>query len=137
MKILIFSCIFFSFSTFAGLSINSAWVKNAPPVVPVRAAYLTLNNDSDNAIIINKITSPQFQMIEAHETFLNNGVYSMKPISELSIGARSSVTLEPKGKHLMLMMPSKPINELTHIQLEFHSSDGQIIRVNAPIKNSL
>ena len=137
MKALIFSCYFLSFSALADLTINNAWIKNAPPVVPVRAAYLSLNNDSDSIIIIKKITSPQFKMIEAHETFLNNGVYSMKPISVLSIAAHSSVTLEPKGKHLMLMMPTKPLNALTHIQLEFHSSNDQIIRINAPIKNSL
>lgn len=137
MKILILSLLFLSFSSLAELKISHAWVKNAPPVVSVRAAYLTLNNDSNSAINIVKITSPQFNMIEAHETVLKHGVYSMKPLFNLSIKAYSSVTLKPKGKHLMLMMPTQALNQLTHIQLNFHTNDNQIIRVNAAIKDSL
>ena len=124
-----------SFSTLADLTINEAWVKNAPPVVPVRAAYLTLSNDADTSITIRKILSPQFDRVEAHETVIKNGVYSMKPLNDLMIKPHSTVTLKPKGKHLMLMMPTQSLNDLTHIQLEFQTNDDQIIRINAPIKN--
>jgi len=135
MKTLVFSFILLSFSSFADLTINDAWVKNAPPVVPVRAAYLTLSNDTDTPITIRKITSPQFKSIEAHETVINKGVYSMKPLNNLIITPHNSVTLKPKGKHLMLMMPTQSLNTLTHIQLNFETSDHQIIHINAPIKN--
>ena len=137
MKILFLILFFTSLNVSADLSFNNAWVKNAPPIAPVRAAYVSLTNDSDKLLTITKITSPQFQSIEAHETFLNNGVYSMKPIHQLTIPAKSRIDLKPKGKHLMLMMPTQSLQSLTSIQLELHTDNNQIIQINAPIKDSL
>lgn len=126
---------FCSFSAFADLKIENAWVKNAPPVVPVRAAYLTLVNDSEDKIVITKVTSPQFKTVEPHATILKNGVYSMHALHNLTIAPKSSLLLEPAGKHLMLMMPKQSLSGLTSIQLEFHTAKNTIITINAPIKN--
>ncbi len=137
MKILFLSLLLLPFSLWAEISINNIWIKNAPPVVPVRAAYLTLVNDSDKSEAIEKITSPQFKSVEPHETTLSNGVYSMSPLNKLTIKGNSRLVLKPNGKHLMLMMPTVPLSPLKHIQINFHLANGSIIRMNAPIKNSL
>ncbi len=128
---------FISTAVLAEFKIENAWVKNAPLVVPVRAAYLTLVNKSNEKVIIKKITSPQFKSIEAHATVYRNSVYSMHPLHNLYIAPNSTLELKPRGKHLMLMMPTKPLIGLNHIQLNFHTQQGKVILVNAPIKDSL
>lgn len=135
MKIILLCLTLFSFSANADLKIENAWVKNAPPVVPVRAAYFTLVNDSNNKVVIDKITSAQFKIVEPHATVYKNGVYSMHPLHNLYIAPNSSLKLEPNGKHLMLMMPKQALKGLTKVDIQLHTKKGDIISINAPIKN--
>jgi len=137
MKTLIFTLLLIPITVWADLNIDNVWVKNAPPVVPVRAAYLTLINNSNQTEIIESITSPQFKSVEPHETTLSNGVYSMSPLENLTIKGNSRLVLKPNGKHLMLMMPTSSLMSLKHIQINFHLANGKVIHINAPIKNSL
>ena len=88
---------FFSSSLFAEILVENAWVKNAPPVAPVRAAYFTLINTSNEDVIIQKIASPQFNQVEAHETIYNNSTYSMRPIETLTIAPNSSFNSNQKA----------------------------------------
>jgi copper(I)-binding protein len=76
------------------------------PPMPGRtmsAGYLVLTNNTDEAIIIDGVRSPQFGAVEIHETTLEDGISRMRQIEELVVPARGSVTLERGGKHLMLM----------------------------------
>jgi copper(I)-binding protein len=76
------------------------------PPMPGRqmsAGYLVLTNNTDEAIIIDGVRSPQFGAVEVHETTLEDGISRMRRIEELVVPAHGSVTLERGGKHLMLM----------------------------------
>ena len=67
------------------------------------AGYLVLTNNTDAPIRIDGATSPQFGMVEMHETTVEDGISRMREIEELVVPANGSVTFERGGKHLMLM----------------------------------
>lgn len=67
------------------------------------AGYLVLTNNTDEPIRIDGVTSPQFGMVEMHETTIEDGISRMREIEELVVPANDSVTFERGGKHLMLM----------------------------------
>ena len=89
------------------------------PPMPGRmmsAGYLVLTNNTDEAIVIDGVTSPQFGAVEIHHTILENGISRMRRIEELVVPARGSVTLERGGKHLMLMR-AQGASETVQLQL--------------------
>ena len=93
------------------------------PPMPGRmmsAGYLVLTNNTDEAIVIDGVTSPQFGVVEIHRTILENGISRMRQIEELVVPARGSVILERGGKHLMLMR-AQGASETVTLQL---LSDG-------------
>lgn len=93
------------------------------PPMPGRmmsAGYLVLTNNTDEAIVIDGVTSPQFGAVEIHQTILENGISRMRQIEELVVPARGSVALERGGKHLMLMQ-AQGVNETVTLLL---LSDG-------------
>lgn len=94
------------------------------------AGYFSLRNNTNVAIRISKITSPEFETVEIHESTLENGIAKMRRIEELSIPANSSVTLENGGKHLMLMRPTAAIET---VALSFYSDGAVILSVTAPV----
>jgi copper(I)-binding protein len=99
------------------------------PPMPGRqmsAGYLVLTNNTDEAIVIDEVTSPHFGSVELHETTIENGMSRMRRIEELVIPANGSVTLERGGKHLMLMRSTGP-NEI--ITLQFLSNGEPVLTI--------
>jgi copper(I)-binding protein len=102
------------------------------PGKKMSAGYFALTNNTDSVITISSVVSPEFESVEVHESLLENGVAKMRRIPELSIPAKSTVTLERGGKHLMLMRPTGTTNQIT---LNFMSEDTILLGVQAPISS--
>ena len=47
---------------------NDGWIKQLPPVIPMRAGYLQISNPTDQAHTITALHSDAFEKIEMHET---------------------------------------------------------------------
>ena len=76
------------------------------PGMKMTAAYMTLTNNSATDIRITRVTSPQFEAVELHETVVEDDVSRMREVPQLTVPASGNVTLEPGGMHLMLMRPT-------------------------------
>lgn len=94
------------------------------------AGYLTLRNNTNNVIRISEVDSPQFGFVEIHETQLEDGVAKMILVQELLIPAKSSISLQPGGKHLMLM---RPIGTPKTVSLGFYDDEVLLLSVQAPM----
>lgn len=94
------------------------------------AGYISLTNNTSDAINITHVMSPEFDAVEMHESLVEDGVAKMRPIEELVIPANSSVSLQRGGKHLMLM---RPTGALDTVSLSFYSGDTLLLNVNAPV----
>ena len=94
------------------------------------AGYMSFTNNTDAAISITHVVSPNFEAVELHESLLEDGVAKMRRIEKLTIPANSSVSLERGGKHLMLM---RPTGALETVSLGFYSGDTLLLDVNVPI----
>ncbi len=102
----------------------------AMPGKTMSAGYLTLINNTDVAITISNVASPEFESVEIHESILEDGVAKMRRIAELLIPADAKLTLERGGKHLMLMRPTGAAKQVT---LNFYSGDTILLGVQAPL----
>lgn len=119
--------LFFSAISLAGalagaeaLTARDGWIRPAPPVAPVRAGYVTIENGSDAEVVFDKAESPQFGAVEIHTMFDDGGVMRMRRLTELRVPAKGKVELKPGGMHLMLFRPKAPLAE--HAQVEVRLS---------------
>jgi len=122
-------------NSYADISIKNAWFKKAPPVAPIRAAYMTIVNLSDTETKITKLTSPQFKKVEIHQTSLNDGVYSMSQLDNVRIEAKANISLKPRGTHLMLMQPTQSLFGLNEIQISVYSDNNSVVTLTIPAKD--
>jgi copper(I)-binding protein len=100
------------------------------PGKTMSAGYLTLTNNTDVAIAISSIASPQFESVQFHESLVEDGVAKMRQIPELLIPADATLSLERGGKHLMLMRPTGAAQQIT---LNFYSGDTILLGIHAPL----
>ena len=96
----------------------------------VTAGYLTLSNNTTQAITITRVTSSEFASVEMHESVIEDGIARMIPLGDLTVHAGESVTFEPGGKHLMLMQPTGDDDGLT---LEFYAGDAVVLTVDVAL----
>ncbi len=102
----------------------------ALPGQAVSAGYISLTNNTDVAISISRVVSPDFAAIEIHATLLEDGIAKMRRIDELSIPAHSTVALQSGGKHLMLMQPRGTTGQAS---LAFFDGDTLLLSVTVPL----
>ena len=93
-----------------------------------------MSNTTGQPIVVERITSPQFETVEVHETRIESGVARMRELSQLVIPPRSSVVLDEGGTHLMLMNPlGAGLDERT-VVLHLHYDNAGIVMVSADMR---
>lgn len=91
-----------------GLEVDGAWVREAAPGADVMGAYFKLVNGGDSSVVVNGVSSSQFDRAEMHETVVNDdGQASMQPIEQVVIPADAHVEFKSGGRHVMLFSPSQ------------------------------
>lgn len=95
--------------------------------MPMAAGYLEISNRSGSSIRITRVTSPDYEAVEMHETIVEGGVARMREIPSLDIADGETVVFERGGKHLMLM---KPVGAPGTITLNFYADDVLLLSVN-------
>lgn len=91
------------------------------------AGFLVLSNNTNDAIHITGVSSPQFGAVEIHETTVEDGISRMRELDELVVPAGGSVTLERGGKHLMLMRAQDLQDSVT---LQLMSGDSPVLTIS-------
>lgn len=94
------------------------------------AGYLTLANPGGSAVTVTRVTSPQYERVELHETVVENDVATMRPLDSVSVPPGGTVSFQPGGRHLMLMQRRGDGAVTT---LEFWSGDVLLLRVDSAV----
>ena len=110
------------------LTISKVVVLEALPGTKMSVGYLTLDNNSDQPISIDRVTSPQFASVEMHETVIEDDVARMASLTSLVIEPRTSVLFETGGKHLMMSGPLNQVAAGLPVTIEIHyDANGLLI----------
>ena len=104
------------------------------PGTKMSAAYLSLANNTDQAIRISHVASLQYASVQLHESTIEDGVARMRAIEVLEIPAGKTVALRRGGKHLMLMRPTGPAST---VSLQFFAGDDLVLTVDASFASKL
>ncbi|MCH7822176.1 MAG: copper chaperone PCu(A)C [Proteobacteria bacterium] len=130
--ITVLACLLASCSaSHAPLVASDVLVSRPVPGTQISAAYLSLTNTSRQKITITKITSPNFESAELHESVLDDGIARMVALGELTIMPQQTVLLEPGGLHLMLM---RPVGAIETVTLNFYAGEALLLSVDTVVK---
>lgn len=119
------------------ITIQDAWIREAPPNATAMAGYLTINNITPRDRILTFAKSKYFNSIEFHRTVIKDGVAKMRHHDELLIPAGESLEFKPGDFHLMLIGPKTAFksNDEVTITLCFENADViEEIDISMPVK---
>ena len=117
---LLMSVLVFSPQTWAAdLSVTNAWVRATPPGQLMTAAYATLQNTSNQTLVITGVTSDVTEYTSVHETLIDRDRATMRPAQQMTLNAGEHTDLAPGGTHIMLMKLSEPLTDGQSIDICF------------------
>ena len=120
----------------AGLTVENAWISEAPPVSKVMVAYMTISNKSNEAIDIIKAESDLYSSIEFHETIHEDGMARMVRWDKIIIPANDSIQLKRGGKHFMLFNPTKHLKAGDTVKMKLTTSDKKTKIISVPVEKA-
>ncbi len=116
------------------ITISDGYIKASIPGSDITAAYMTINNNSDKAITLQKVTSSISDQIEIHQHSMADGMMQMRQVDNISIEANNNVVLQPSGLHLMIFSLKQQITEKDMISLTLYFSNDTKINIQLPVK---
>lgn len=111
------------------------YAKATPPNAKNSAAFMKIENKSNNDIELLAASSNISKVTELHTHIEENGMKKMIQIPSIKIPANSSVELKPGGLHIMFLGIQNQINENSNVDLNLTFSDGKTYELTKiPVK---
>ena len=131
MKSIIFLTLLFSWPLKAQV-ITEAWLKQPMPGLKMSAAYMTIDNNTDQDLVLEKVTGPDAKFYEIHTHSKENGIMKMRKIETLTITSGKKHILKPMADHIMLLeMHETPFTKKSsHITLQFRGNKKLKVELN-------
>lgn len=118
------------------LEVHQAWVR--PTAQGENAAvYLTIHNHSTNDDELTGVTTTVADMVEIHESKMENDVMQMSMVTSLPIAADEEIIFTPGGYHIMLVSIKQELVLGEHMGLILHFKNHEDIVVEVHIEDSM
>lgn len=117
------------------LAVTDPWCK-AAAASEMTAVFATVRNPGKEEVVITGASTPAAHMTQLHETVTTTGGgMQMRELQGgLHIPAGGSVTLEPGGRHVMLMGLTRALRPGDQVTLTLHTQGHGDVTVTAPVK---
>ncbi|MDR2871253.1 MAG: copper chaperone PCu(A)C [Xanthomonadaceae bacterium] len=106
---------------------EKGWIRLPPAPMAMLGGFGHIRNKCDQPMAIVSVSSPLFSDVSLHETRLVDGVSQMREVERLPVSPGRSVQLQPGGLHLMLMEPTKVLEENEVVPISLTLEDGRTI----------
>jgi hypothetical protein len=118
------------------ISVEDAWVREAPPGVQILAGYMTIHNHASEADALIGVSSDCCKKIEMHESVMQGGAMTMQQHEQVALPAASRTICAAGGLHLMLFNPVKPLRAGEQVVMQLKFARHAPIMVTAGVKRA-
>lgn len=93
----------------SGIEVSNAWTPAAEQTRIDAPVYMTVANRTDAPDSLVRVRCPVANFAEKHVTDRGEGGYAMREVKAIAIPAGTTVTLAPRGPHLMLLQTKQAL----------------------------
>ena len=124
-------------SASGAITIEDPWVRATTGTEDptMTAAFMTIDNETDEDVVLVKASSPDAGMVQLHEMAEADGTMVMQEVDGgITVKAHGGQLLQPGGYHVMLMDLTGELAPGDEVELTLEFSDGSSQEVTAPVK---
>ncbi|MCI0454942.1 MAG: copper chaperone PCu(A)C [Candidatus Dadabacteria bacterium] len=117
------------------IEIKEPWVREVPPVSPVTAVYMVIENEGNEDDRLIDVSTEAASQAEIHDTLIDEkGIAKMQRFESMDIPSGKGVELKPGGSHVMLIGLKKALKAGDKIELNLKFEKSGIIKIQAQVK---
>ena len=116
------------------LTVDDAWVREAPPGAMALAGYMKLHNHADKVRVLVGAESPAFESVMLHKTVMEGAMAKMVHQHMITIPANGMVSFEPNSYHLMMMKPKQPLKAGDTVSVTLQFKNGETQQVSQEVR---
>ncbi len=120
-----------------GIAVGDPWVRATEGTedTSMTAAFMTLDNPSDQDVTLEGAESSVAGMVQLHEMTTVDGAMVMQEVPDgIPITAGRGKVLQPGGLHVMLMGLTESLAPGDEVDLTLRFSDGSTEELTVPVK---
>lgn len=106
------------------IEVEDPFVRMVPPGAPATAAFMVIQNTSDQDHALVSAKAQVNQVTELHTHIHDKGVMRMREVPQIELPANQTTELAPGGLHIMLIDLKAPIEKGQLIPIELTFEDG-------------
>lgn len=115
-------------------AVTEAWARATPAGATTGAVYLTLTSPVDDRLIEVGVTVGVAASAQMHDTVIDAaGVASMTEVPSVELPARTAVSFEPLGRHIMLTDLARPLEVGTTFELRLVFERAGALHLTIPV----
>lgn len=101
--------------------VSHPWFRYLLPQIPA-GGFMTLQNPSDQPVVLDGVRSPACGMAMLHESVSNGGAETMVMMDSITVPAKGGFAFSPGGYHVMCMEPRMTVGEKVPVTLLFRNA---------------
>lgn len=116
--------------------VSDAWARETAPDAKAGGAFMTITNGTATDDILVSATAKFAGKVEMHESKMDNGVMTMRPLTDgIPLKAGAVTRLAPGGLHVMFMELKGPLRagKEVEVTLNFKTAGAQTVKL--PVKS--
>lgn len=127
-------CLLSACSKQAEFEVVNLVVRETPPGSDTGVAYLSIQNNMKENLVLNYVHSPRTDVIEVHRHLYEDGLMKMREVKHLSIDPSQRLDFTPGGYHLMLFGIDERFIEGQEFDLTFEFENQPPLIVTATVR---
>lgn len=120
-----FIALFVSSLSYADLVFHHPVVQPTVPGIKVSSVYVTVENTSNDAVVLTSYQSPAAKHVELHESTVKNSRMVMRKMDRFVIKSNDTVALKPGSYHLMLIGLHKRLKAGDLVEITLTDTKGK------------
>ena len=115
------------------INISNAWSRALPATAKNTAVFLTVNNNTKDAITLTGGHTDVAETLELHQHTHNNGVMQMRQLQTIDIAAGEKQQFSPGDYHIMLLGLKQPLLDGDNFELTLTTQRGINIKASVAV----
>ena len=116
------------------IAIEDAWARPTKAGM-MSAAYFTMHNVGSVADSLVQVSSNASEDLQIHLSYMNDGIMVMEEQPFVAIQASEQIPFQPAGYHIMIIQPTKDMEDGDKISLSLYFKSGMIIEETIQVGN--
>lgn len=119
----------------ADLVFHHPVIQPTVPGIKVSSVYVTIENTSNDAVVLKSYQSSAAKHVELHESTVKNSRMVMRKMDEFTIKGNDTVALKPGSYHLMLIALHKRLKAGDLVKINLTDSKGKTYEFQTAVMN--